>query len=135
MNNQIKTYIEEMNELLYKDIEAIINKNFDDKVKASAAIMERLRGETIFISKSYKDDIKNNQLKNKKYPVTIDPDKCLPISLTQIENGSIEANGMDLIKDGIIQIKANSFGPYFLKDYFESDFIVHAQSKCAFSND
>lgn len=123
--NEKPYHRDEMNESLLNDITTIIDKNLDDKVKASNAIMERLRGETIFIPKSYKYDLEKKQLKKKlekkEYPVTINLDECLPISLNKIENGSIDASGLDLIKKGVIQIKANSFGPFFPEAYFNND--------------
>ncbi|MDE6523053.1 MAG: hypothetical protein K2L17_09565 [Muribaculaceae bacterium] len=113
-----------MNKVLLDDIDAIIDKDLDNVMKSNA-IMERLRGETIFIPKSYKDELEEKQLEAKKekkqYPVTINPDQCLPIFLTQIENGSIDVSGLDLIKKGVIQIKANSFGPFFPEEYFNND--------------
>lgn len=117
--NENSSHLDRMNKSLLNDITTIIDKNSDDKVTASNAIMERLRGETIFIPKEYKDKLKEEQLKDKKYPVTINPYKCLPISLTQIENGNIAASGLDLIKNGVIQIKANSFGPLNPEEYFK----------------
>ena len=116
-NQMPPQHLEIMSKNLLKDIEAIITEG---KAQISDKIMERLRGETIFLPKSYVDAMKE------AIHCTIDPDKCLDISLVEIENEIVEnSDKVDLIKQGIVAIKANSFGPYYPKEYFkESTFKI-----------
>ncbi|MDE5997049.1 MAG: hypothetical protein K2G77_02440 [Muribaculaceae bacterium] len=104
-----------MSKNLLKDIGTI---KTEGKAQISDKIMERLRGETIFLPKSYVD------AKKEEAHCTIDPMKCLDITLSQIEDGIVEDNArIDLIKQGIVAIKGNSFGPYLPKHYFQDDIL------------
>ncbi len=100
---------------LISRIQEIINDSELSKTLKSNKIMECFRGDTIFISNSYKDEFKEN---NK---CTIDPDKCLKIDLAKIEVGTDDAKVHEWIKDGIIAIKGNSLGPFFPEEYFKDD--------------
>lgn len=85
--------------------------------------MKRLRGETIFLPKSYKD------AKKDALYCTIDLDECFDITLDEIENGIGENSDKEnLIKQGIVAIKANTFGPYYPKEYFKES-TIHEQFK------
>ncbi len=106
------SYLKKKVEKLLKDIQEIKE---EDKIIRSNKIMERLRGETIFLPKSYVKD------KEKDKTCTIDPSRCLQIDLAQIENGNNCDSIARYLKDGIVTLKANTFGPYVPEEYFKED--------------
>ncbi len=102
-----------MSSNLLDDINEIINGSWEKSVKSNK-IMERLRGETIFIPKSYR-------IQKEKDPFcTIAPKECLPLHLSQLEEGTDDESVHEMIRNGVIGIKGNSFGPFYPDDYFNS---------------
>lgn len=107
--NQTLPHLDKMVEELLKDIKKIESEG---KAQISDKIMERLRGETIFLRKSYVNAKKDAD------HCTIDPNKCIDLELSELEDG-IGEDKINLIKNGIIAIKGNSFGPYYPNEYFK----------------
>ena len=107
--NQTLPHLDKMVEELLKDIKKIESEG---KAQISDKIMERLRGETIFLRKSYVNAKKTAD------HCTIDPNKCIDINVYDLEDG-VDEDKINLIKNGIIAIKGNSFGPYYPNEYFK----------------
>lgn len=108
-------HLKDSSKLLAKEIENIrLNRDLDDITKSNK-IMERLRGDTIFLPESYVNKRKENISK-----CTIDPKECLDLTLSKIEEGIGEDDSKTaLIKQGIVAIHGNSLGPYYPEDYFK----------------
>lgn len=109
--NQTLPHLDKMVEELLKDIKKIESEG---KAQISDKIMERLRGETIFLRKSYVNAKKDAD------HCTIDPNKCIDLELSELEDG-ISEDKISILKRGIFAIKGNSFGPFNPEEYFKSD--------------
>ncbi len=96
------------------NINKIINSPGENADKSNK-IMECLRGETIFLPASYRKQKETDQF------CTVDPQKCLPLHLSQLEEGTGDQCVLDMIKRGVISIKGNSFGPFFPKAFFNEE--------------